>query len=201
MKNQLGNIFKPAISLCLICLIVTAALAFTNSITMDTIEERAQVDAENSRKEVLADAQTFEKIKGVEEISKDKPELQLVREAYKGLKEGSVIGYVFTVVSKGYGGDIEIMVGINLEGTINGVKISKHNETPGLGSKASKDKFRSQLESFRPEQPLKVVKSGKTKQEEIEAISGATITSKAVVKAVQCAVDMAAELEKRGKAK
>jgi len=67
---------------------------------------------------------------------------------------------------------------------------------PGLGAKAKDKPFISQFEGIAPKEPLTVVKNAKTKVEEINAISGATITSRAVTKAVQAALDVNAELDK-----
>jgi len=196
VKKQLGNLIKPTISLFLICAVVAAALAFTYAGTKDTIAERARLDSENARKEVLAEAEKFEAIENIDALTANNPELSIVKEAYKGYQGSSVVGYVFTVFSKGYGGDIQITIGVDKDGKITGVKIGDNSETPGLGSKASDAKFKSQLENITPKEPLKVVKGKKTKPEEIDAISGATITSKAVVKAVQAAVDAASEIGK-----
>jgi len=194
----MGNILKPALVLLLVCLIVTAALAFTYQGTKDTIAERARIDAENSRREILPSADAFEPVDGIESLTGGRPELEPVREAYKGLKGDSLAGYVFTVATKGYGGNIEMMVGIDERGKITDVKIISHSETPGLGSKAAAEPFDSQLSGFIPSQPLEVVKRESSKPEEIEAISGATITSRAVVKGVQAAVDMWAVLAGSG---
>ncbi|MGI6777343.1 MAG: RnfABCDGE type electron transport complex subunit G [Acetivibrionales bacterium] len=195
----MGSIFKPALVLFIICLVVTAALAFTYSGTKDVIDERARIDAENIRREVLSNAEGFERIDGIEQLAEERPEFNAVSEAYKGLKDGSVIGYVFSVVSKGYGGNMSLMVGIDSSGKITDVRIGEHSETPGLGAKAADEPFRSQLAGIVPDGPLSVVKTKSTKPEEIEAISGATISSKAVVSGVQTALDLYAELvEKEG---
>lgn len=192
------DLIKPTISLTVICLVVSVALGFTHSITGAAIDERARIDAENARKEVLADADKFEKLENIDGIINGRPELAPVKEVYKALKGDSVSGHVFTVSSKGYGGEIVITVGIDSNGKITGVKIGQNSETPGLGSKAAEEPFISQFFNITPKEPFKVVKGVKSKDEEINAISGATITSKAVVGAVQAAVDMAAEIAKEG---
>jgi len=197
VKKQLGNILKPALVLFIICLIITAALAFTYSETKDVIEERARIDAENARREVLSSAESFEAVDDISRIAGSNESLSLVEEAYKGLKGETVVGYVFSVVTKGYGGDVKIMVGIDTSGRITGVKMGEHSETPGLGSKAEEEPFKSRLYGFVPGEPLVVVKREPAKAEEIEAISGATVTSKAVVKGIQAAVDMWTELGKK----
>lgn len=186
---MLRDIYKPTISLFLICFIVTLSLAVTNYVTADTIEERARIDAENARKEVLSMADSFETIENLEELLLKDPDLGSITEAYKGIKDKNTVGYVFVVIGKGYGGDIKINVGMGTSGEIKGVKISESKETPGLGLKASDESFISQFFNIIPQGPLKVVKSNKSEQEEVQAISGATVTSRAVTGAVQKAVD------------
>jgi electron transport complex protein RnfG len=192
------DLIKSTLSLTIICVVVSAALGFTYTGTKAAIDGRARLDAENARKEVFADADKFEEIGDVADIVNGKAELEAVTEAFKALRGSETVGYVFTTSGKGYGGTIKIAVGIDTAGKITGMKIVEHAETPGLGSKAGEEPFSSQFTGITPQEPLKVVKNAKTKPEEIDAISGATITSRAVVEAVQAAVDMAAELNKEG---
>lgn len=200
VKKPVRDIIKPAAVLFIICLLVTGGLAFTYSSTKDIIAERAEQEAENARKEVLASADSFEEIEGVSDTASKNASLKAVDKAYRGLKDGMIDGYVYQVITKGYGGNIKMMVGINSEGSITGVKIIEMSETPGLGSKAKEDPFALQLSGFVPQSPLSVVKGAKEKSEDIQAISGATITSKAVVEGIQAAVDFSSELiEKEGK--
>lgn len=194
---MLRDIVKPTLVLFLVCLIVTAALAFTYSATEGTIEQRAKIDAENARKEVLSDAQSFDEV-DIAEIINQNTEYSKVKEAYTGIKDGEVIGYVFSVSSSGYGGDVKMTVGITSEGKITGVNIGDNNETPGLGSKAKEPKFNSQFDNLTPSESLVVVKTQKTKPEEIEAISGATITSRAVTSGVEAAVEVYQKLVEGG---
>ena len=91
-----------------------------------------------------------------------------------------VIGYVFTVTtSAGYGGDITFSVGIRNDGTVNGYSILSMSETAGLGAKAKEDKFKSQFVNKLVDLFV-VTKTGATADNEIDAITSATITSKAV---------------------
>lgn len=188
------DIIKPAATLFITCLIVTLSLAFTYSATKGKIAERAEIDAENARKEVLTGVDLFKEIKDIESITKGNSGLEPVKKAFKGLKGSNLIGYVFSSESKGYGGVIRITVGVDAKGKVTGVKIGESKETPGLGSKASDKPFISQFVDLTPKGPFKVIKNKKSKAEEIEAISGATITSKAVTKAVQAAIDTSAKL-------
>jgi len=187
---------KPTISLFVICVAVAAALAFTYLGTKDAKSLREELETKNTMKEVLPEAEKFEPIKDINALAGSRTDYSIIKDAYKGFKEKSLAGYVFLVESKGYGGIIKISVGIDTTGRIAGVKIGENNETPGLGAKAAEEPFISQFKGLTPAEKLKVVKNEKTKPEEIEAISGATITSKAVVRAVQAAVEMASEINK-----
>lgn len=195
------DMIKPSLVLFLVCLFVTAALALTYNITKDTIKARAAADAESARKEVLADAETFIQVDEAQIMSiiEKNPELDVAKEVFEGMKENQTIGYVFSVTNKGYGGEIDVIVGIDAAGMITGIKIVEHSETAGLGSKVTEDTFLSQLVGIAPERALKVVKNkGSNNDEDIVAVSGATISSKAVVGAVQAALDLYRELVKQG---
>ena len=93
---------------------------------------------------------------------------------------------MYSVTNKGYGGDINLIIGINAAGTITGVKVVEHSETAGLGSKVAEEDFLSQFKGITPQSNLKIVlNKANGKDEEIVAVSGATILSKAVMAAVQ----------------
>jgi len=198
VKRNLRDILKPAISLFVICVVVSAALGFTYSGTKNVIEERRRLDEISARKEVLSTAETFEAVETLDDIVKSNSKLNMVKEAYKGLNGEKVEGYVITAISKGYGGDVKVIVGVDGSKKITGVKIVEHSETPGLGAKAENPEFLSQFVNIVPKEPFKVVKDNKVKTEEIDAISSATITSKAVTNAVQAAADVAFELINEG---
>lgn len=188
------DIIKPAITLCAICIVVSLSLAFTYSATRGKIVERETMAAEAARKEVLKAAESFEKLENINEANSTN---SIVKEIYKGIQGGKTVGYVVAAEPKGYGGAIGLSIGIDTEGKLLGIKIGNHTETPGLGTKAAEPAFKSQLTDILPKAPLTVVKGKKTKPEEIEAISGATITSKAVVDAAQAALDAVSEIVKK----
>lgn len=188
------DIVKPAVTLFTVCIIVSVCLAFTFSVTKAKIDERAEIDSANARREVLAEVDNFEKLEGI----KSEKGTVYIKEVYEGFKDGKQTGYVFTVVSKGYGGEIEVIIGIDSSRKVTGVKLGNNNETPGLGSKAKDAPFINQFDNLAPKEALEVVKGKKSKAGEIEAISGATITSRAVTEAVQAALETAASLEKKG---
>ena len=108
--------------------------------------------------------------------------------AEEALKGTETVGHCITVTSKGYGGPIEIVVGLTREGNVRAIRILNQSETPGLGAKAGEPPFSGQFEN-RERLPLKTVKQPPSAPDEIQAISGATITSSAVVAGVNAAAD------------
>ncbi|MEG0180639.1 MAG: RnfABCDGE type electron transport complex subunit G [Peptostreptococcaceae bacterium] len=176
------DIFKLGSILFLICAVAALMLTVTNNVTSPVIE-KINIQANNeSRKEVLQEAEEFKKL---ENIKGD-----LVEEVYQGSKGGEVVGYTIKTTPKGYGGQVEVMVGISKNGEISGVKIGNHSETPGLGSKASEPAFKDQFKGKNTEKSLTVVKGNASNDNDISAISGATITSKAVTSGVNAAMDV-----------
>ena len=101
---------------------------------------------------------------------------------------GNVVGSVVTSTSKdGYGGDVKISVGITKDGTVNSIAFLTLAETPGLGMRAKEPKFNQQYNGKKVD-AFVVTKTGKKQDNEIDAISGSTITSKAVTNAVNAAL-------------
>ena len=132
MKNfKLSEILKPVIVLTAICLVTSALLAYTNKITAPEIEKQNALAANEARSTVLSEAKDFEsaKLNGNEEYFIGKSE------------SGDVIGYVFTTTAKSYGGEIQVMVGIKTDGSVNAVELLQINDTPGLGMNAKNPEF------------------------------------------------------------
>lgn len=164
MKNTFRNIIKPVIVLTCICLVVSVLLAYVNSVTSPIIAEAEQKSAQEAMAEVLSEADSFEQI-----TIDNLPER--VDEVYRA-ENGS--GYVFMLTTKGYGGDMKLICGIKADGVIEACKTLSHSETSGLGSKTAEDPYRNQY-------------CGKTADtlSEVDAISGATISSTAYINAVE----------------
>lgn len=188
------DIIKTTISLLVICFVTALLLAFVNSTTADKIVQRAKSDAEEKRRQVMTEAKSFEEIKDWQ----NRDESGLIREAYAAYDGQEVIGYVFSVVPKGYGGDINVTVGVKADKTISGVQIGDNKETPGLGSKANDESFKGQYIGKGIDKEIKVVKRAPSADDEIEAISGATISSRAVTSAVQASAALGGKLLEDG---
>ncbi|MGN1182843.1 MAG: RnfABCDGE type electron transport complex subunit G [Faecalibacillus sp.] len=122
-----------------------------------------------------------------------------ITNALGAYKNSELIGYIIQVIDKdGFGGEIEITVGINKEKMITGVEILSIDETVGLGMNAKKEEFRNQYLGKKVDQ-FKVVKTGSQSDDEIDSLSGATITSKAMTNGINGALDFYDLLIKEGR--
>lgn len=190
MKNK---IIKDALALTLITLVAGVALGGVYEITKDPIaKQEAQAKAE-AYEQVFTDAAAFE------EVEMDDTLIQTIRdqldqEGYKAQsieevmraedKSGETLGYAFTVVtSEGYGGDIQFSMGVQNDGTLNGISILSIGETAGLGMNADTPAFKDQFVGKQVEK-LQYTKNGATQDDEINAISGATVTTNAMTNGV-----------------
>ena len=190
MKNK---IIKDALALTLITLVAGVALGGVYEITKDPIaKQEAQAKAE-AYEQVFTDAAAFEAVEMDDTLTKTIRD-QLDQEGYKAQsieevmrsedQSGETLGYAFTVVtSEGYGGDIQFSMGVQNDGTLNGISILSIGETAGLGMNADTPAFKDQFVGKQVEQ-LQYTKNGATQDDEINAISGATVTTNAMTNGV-----------------
>ncbi len=151
----------PAAVLTAICLVVSGALAGTYQLTEPVIEAAKRAEADASRVVVLPDGKNFEEVSA--------SGLDNIVDAYKA---GNGAGYVITGKAKGYGGDLQVMAGIDKDGKIAGVKLMDNNETQGIGSKTGEASYTDQY------------KGKDSTLDGVTTISGATVSSKAFESAV-----------------
>lgn len=179
MKNE---IVRLGIILLIITAIAAALLGFVNEITFPVIDAQI-IEANNlARKSILKEADNFELIE--EDFGVD------IIEVYKGLKGRELIGYTIKTNPKGYGGPVEVTTGITVDGVISGVSLGTMNETPGLGAKAKDAAFINQYNDKLINGNIVVIKNGTPGDDEIVAISGATITSVAVTSGVNKSIEV-----------
>ena len=190
MKNK---IIKDALALTLITLVAGVALGGVYEITKDPIaKQEAQAKAE-AYEQVFTDAAAFEAVEMDDTLTKTIRD-QLDQEGYKAQsieevmraedQSGETLGYSFTVVtSEGYGGDIQFSMGVQNDGTLNGISILSIGETAGLGMNADTPAFKDQFVGKQVEK-LQYTKNGATQDDEINAISGATVTTNAMTNGV-----------------
>ncbi len=165
MKKE---IIVPVLVLFCICLVITAALAVTNQVTAPIIAEAEAAAAQAARLEVMPEATDgFDKL----DVSGLPEQVTEVYEAKNGA------GYVFMLKTKGYGGAMQLICGIDQNGNITACRTLSHSETAGLGSKTAEAPFRDQFTGQGSDL------AG------VSAITGATISSKAYIEAVDAAFD------------
>jgi len=158
MKEML----RYGLVLAIICIVAVVLLAGMNSLTKGRILQQARAEEEISLKEVMPDAQRFEPVKSGEDI--------IYYKAYNNA--GKLIGFAFKASGKGYSSTIETMVGMLKDGTITAIKVLSQNETPGLGSRVAEPDFTGQFKNAKD-------------LHDIQAVTGASISSRAVIDSVQ----------------
>ncbi len=161
---------RPTLTLIIICLVISSALAGTYAMTKPIIDANAKKIADESRKKVFPDSKSFKP---------GKIDMDRVTEYYVSEEK---TGVVVTCLSKSFGGDISVMVGLDKEGKITGVTVTDHKDTPGLGTKAMTVEYLSQYKT-KNGFGADYIKDDKN----VDYIVGATISSNAVYQAVSLA--------------
>lgn len=188
------QLIKNALILTAITLVSGLLLGLVYEITKEPIAESKKKAKQEAYQQVLPKAKEFVLYKDFDE--KSAAEIMTnaamegcrVDEVIEAKAKNTIIGYVITTTSsEGYGGDIQISVGIMTDGTVNGIAILSIGETVGLGMKASEPEFYGQFADKQVEL-FKVKKNGADAYDEVDALSGATITSEAFTNAVNAAL-------------
>lgn len=163
---------QSVVVLTVICIASAASLGAIHNLTADKIEKSEQQQRDLALSRVFPDGE-FE---------------EMENEAYEVLRDGQIVGYASVGSGSGYGGFsgglIYLAVGIKTDGTVKGVQVIRQSETPGLGSRITEDSFLSDFEGLSLEE-IKLVKNGG----EVEAITGATISSKGAVDIIRKEVE------------
>ena len=205
-NKQANTLIHDAIALFIITLVAGILLGAVYIITKDPIakaEEEATnkayaavyKDAEFASDDTLTEAvKSFQGDVAAGKIDAAYTDVELI-EARTASSGGSQAGYVVKVSGKGYGGAVTIALGITNEGEVLGIQIlDASNETPGLGQNSTKEDWNGQYIGMTSDKTLSVVKDGSGSQDNgtINSISGATITSNAVTRAVNVALKFVA---------
>lgn len=173
-RKDVFDIAKIGLILFAITAISAGILACVNSATAPIISANAKAKREAAMSKVLPDAVAFEKV----EYSDDNSS---VIEVYSA----EDVGYVILCEPKGYAGAISLVVGVNNDLTVNSIDITSQSETPGLGANCVNDSFKQQYSGKTKD--IKIVKSNPAGNQ-IDALSSATVTTKAVTKGVNDAL-------------
>lgn len=200
VKEKTGfSITKPAITLCVITLIAGVALSGVYELTKEAIEEQ----------KLAAEAESYRVVcPGAEEFSSDADLDAIVHglgDAIYGTGFGKVhinkvivgkntagenVGYIIKVTTRdGFDGDIVMSVGFDLEGVITGLEFTEINETAGMGMLCAEPEFKDQFVGDDVDGFVLNKAGGSTEPEQIDSVSGASISSGAIVNAVNAAID------------
>ena len=185
----MNGVFKVALRLIIITAVAGLLLGLTYNITKEPIAQQEELAKSRARQTVLASADNFEAV-DIEALGLS-DEYSTVIEAYIGTADGSEVGATVTMVTKGYSSGLQVTVGITSDGTVSGVNIDAHSETPGLGAKAADASYLAQYKDSAA--PFAIVKSPSDAAGDIEAVTGATLTSVGVCDAVNLACRLYAE--------
>ncbi|MBQ7113563.1 MAG: FMN-binding protein [Clostridia bacterium] len=167
--------------LCVIALVAGAALGATNALTKDRIAEQAALAAEAARAAVLPAAVSFEEVDAAGAVDS----------CYKAVDaSGNAVGYTALVTVQGFGGPIEVTVGVDANGALTGIQCggSAFSETAGLGAKVKDAAFTDQFAGLAT--PVALTKNGG----EVDSVTAASISSGAVCDAVNAAAEFIATL-------
>ena len=189
------KIIKEALALVFITFVAVLLLAVAYEVTKEPIQAAKEQEKIDSYRAVLAGAETFEPVDEAICSSWASPvEGTAILEANVAKNaDGAEVGCVLSASSnKGYGGEIVLSIGILPDGTISGVKVTSMSETVGLGAECQNEEWVSQFAGIQASE-VRWTKSGKTAPDEIDAISSATKTTRAVTGAVNGALAFARE--------
>ncbi len=181
LKSNWQDILKPVTVLLVICIVISASLALTNSVTNQKIASLAEKTQKETMSQLIK-ADSFNK-KVYNQNKGDSFEY------FEAVKQDKACGYIFVTSQKGYGGEISVMTAVNTKGKVTRVAIlSADEETPGLGQNVKTEGFLSQFKNKLKN--IELVKNNADSQNnQINAVTGATISSKAVTKAVNLALE------------
>lgn len=201
------HFFKDIIIFTIITLIAGLSLAFVNSLTKEPIAIQNKKVIQESYQSVFKEGKEFKSNQQLKKIVKNFPKV-IKNKSYDFGENGIVIedvltatnndnkliGHVIKVTTKdGYGGDITLVVGIDLKDQITGIEVLTINETVGLGMNAKNDNFKKQY-YHKNSKAFTITKTGKQNDQEIDALSGATITSSAFNNAINGALAINQEI-------
>jgi electron transport complex protein RnfG len=186
MSRQESGIIRLGLSLALFAAAACVVLAFVHLGTKDIIERNQKEELETALRGIFPGADRFSPVAGKLESPDSSVNFE---EAYEVRQGPELIGAALRVSRGSYGGPLKALVGVKTGGTIAGVRILEHKDTPGLGAKASSPSFTGQFDGKSVKDPFEVAGD----RADVEAITASTITSRAVAGAVRAAGQAAAE--------
>lgn len=184
--KKISDVATPTLVLAVICIVVTLALSSTNLLTAGKIEALT-IETKNKAMSKLIEADEYHELPAKTSYG------DITYNA--AIKDGDTIGCIFVTEANGYGGTISVMTAVDMDCNIIAVEIlAASDETPGLGQNVTKSDWYAQFSGLKGD--ITVIKGGSANHDnnEINAVTGATISSKAVTTAVNQALDYAQEV-------
>ena len=179
------DIAKLCMFLLAISGIAGLGVSYVNSMTSPLIEKQILQNKLDSFKEVYPQSDKVQDESAERLKSPHDPAVKEVNVAYR---EGKPAGIIYTVQTKGYSGPISVLAGFDIATSkITAIKVLSQTETPGLGAKAKEPFFQERYKGKDASTPLEVSKTAPVKENQIQAITASTITTKAVTKGVNAA--------------
>ena len=175
----------PVVVLVAICFVTTLLLALTNSVSYPIIVRNAEITATENRKELLPEADGFSKVEDIEYCTSSDAKA-VVTDVYKADND---TGYVMTCVTKSFGGDLTMMVGLDANGAITGVKVTDHADTPGVGTKDQDPEYLAQYI-----EKTSLGAEDVKKESGFNFITGASVSGTAIHKGVYAALAQYAQI-------
>ncbi len=161
---------RLSLSLLIVAAISALSLGLTDHFTSEVIKNLERQEEIEKQKEIFPEADDFQL--NSTDYSNVAPNFESL---YEASKDGKHVGYVCKIVGKGYGGELEVLIGIDLSGTITGLRIGQNSETAGIGDKVTKPEFYEQFTG-------KNVDDFTDSSSAVDTISGATISSSSVLR-------------------
>lgn len=204
VKTKKSSIIKDTLILFVITMVAGFALGLVYDVTLPAIQERRLQAKLDAYKAVFTEATDFTEDESLNQLAQEAAgkvfeEKGLTNVAVDEVRiatdsTGNKLGYVvMATTQEGYGGAITVLVGYTMNGTVNGIEILTINETAGLGAKAAEKSFKDQYANKKVTEFV-YTKTGAAKENEIDAISGATITTSAVTGAVNAGIAFITDL-------
>lgn len=191
MNGLAGKVIKYGLILLLVNAVASGGLAVTYELTREEIARQRFLQQVKAVQQVIEQATSPDYVIKRDDLAEQAAELfKDTGNIFEVKVEGRTVGYAVQVTPRGYGGPISMIVGLTPDGRVTGVKVVEHRETPGLGTIVTdSEEFLAQYAGKDPSSPVEI-------GTDVDAVSGATISSKGVTAGVRLALDVYAQVIK-----
>lgn len=179
------DILKLGLFLLLVAGVAGAGLSYVNGLASPLIAQQILQNKIDSFKEVYPQG---EKVEDETATYLQDPHDRVIKEVNIAYRSGAPAGVIYAVETKGYSGPISLLAAFDIAtAKITAIKVLSQRETPGLGAKATESKFRDRYKDKKTDVALEVTKTPPLRENQVQAITASTITTKAVTKGVNAA--------------